>query len=123
MTIDTPETSGGRPVISEASYAEVAQSEEFGRLRKTFRGFVFPVTIAFFLWYALYVFLSAYARDFMGTKIVGNINVGLVFGLLQFVSTFVIAWWYARWASRKLDPLADDIRHKMEGAGSTEVTP
>jgi len=120
MSIDTPETSGGPHVISEASYAEVARIEEFGRLRKTFRGFVFPVTIAFFLWYALYVFLSAYARDFMGTKIVGNINVGLVFGLLQFVSTFVIAWWYAHWAGRKLDPLADDIRHKMEG--DSEVT-
>jgi uncharacterized membrane protein (DUF485 family) len=116
MTIDTPETSGGPKVISEATYAEVARSEEFGRLRKTLRGFVFPVTVAFFLWYALYVFLSAYARDFMGAKIVGNINVGLVFGLLQFVSTFAIAWWYARWASQKLDPLADEIRHRVEGA-------
>ena len=123
MTIDTPETSGGPQVFSEATYAEIERSEEFGRLRKSLRGFAFPVTVAFFVWYALYVFLSAYARDFMGTKIVGNINVGLVFGLLQFVSTFVIAWWYARWASRKLDPLADDIRRRMEGAGSTEVAP
>jgi uncharacterized membrane protein (DUF485 family) len=121
MTIDTPDVSGGPHVISEARYVEVAQSEEFGRLRKALRGFVFPVTIAFFLWYALYVFLSAYARDFMGTKIVGNINVGLVFGLLQFVSTFVIAWVYARYASRKLDPLADDIRHKLEHADDREV--
>ena len=129
MSIETPETSGGPKVISEATYAEVERTEEFGRLRKTLRGFVFPVTIAFFVWYALYVFLSAYARDFMGTKIVGNINVGLVFGLLQFVSTFVIAWWYARWASRKLDPLADEIAHRIQGSGAVggrrdpEVTP
>ena len=102
------------------NYVAVQASPEFVALRKTLRGFIFPMTIAFFLWYALYVFLSAYARDFMGTKIVGNINVGLVFGLLQFVSTFVIAWWYAHWAGRKLDPLADDIRHKMEG--DSEVT-
>jgi uncharacterized membrane protein (DUF485 family) len=115
MTIDTPDTSGGPRVFSEATYAEVERSEDFGRLRKTLRGFVFPVTIAFFLWYALYVFLSAYARGFMGAKIVGNINVGLVFGLLQFVSTFLIAWWYARWASRKLGPLADQIRERIEG--------
>jgi uncharacterized membrane protein (DUF485 family) len=114
MTIDTPEAAGSPQAISEARYAEVERSEEFGRLRKALRGFVFPVTIAFFLWYALYVVLSAYARDFMGTKIVGNINVGLVFGLLQFVSTFLIAWWYARYASRKFDPLADKIRSEME---------
>ena len=43
------------------------------------------MTVAFFLWYALYVLLSAYARGFMGTKVIGNINVALVFGLLQFV--------------------------------------
>jgi uncharacterized membrane protein (DUF485 family) len=122
MTIESPEASGGPPVISEAAYHEVAQSEEFGRLRKAFRGFVFPVTIAFFLWYALYVFLSAYARDFMGTEIVGNINVGLVFGLLQFVSTFVIAWLYARFAGQKLDPVADKLRHELEDATSSDAT-
>ena len=50
------------------------------------------MTVAFLLWYALYVLLSAYARDFMSTKVVGHINVALIFGLLQFVSTFLIAW-------------------------------
>jgi uncharacterized membrane protein (DUF485 family) len=83
------------------------------------RSFIFPMTVAFFLWYLLYVLLSAYARDFMGTKIVGNINVALIFGLLQFLSTFLIAWYYSRYASRKLDPLADSIRSKMD----SEATP
>src|SRR3712207_3457963 len=70
-----------------SSYLAVEQSPEFANLRKALRSFVFPMTVAFFLWYALYVILSAYARDFMGTKVVGNINVALIFGLLQFVST------------------------------------
>ena len=90
-------------------YLAVQQSEEFAGLRKALRSFVFPMTVAFFLWYALYVILSAYARGFMDTKIVGNINVALVFGLLQFVSTFLIAWLYSRFAARKVDPLADEI--------------
>ena len=71
------------------------------------------MTVAFFLWYLLYVILSAYARGFMSAKIVGNINVALVFGLLQFVSTFLIAWYYARYAARKIDPLADKIKSDM----------
>ncbi len=54
--------------------------------------------------------LSTWARDFMGTKVVGNINVALVFGLLQFVSTFLIAWLYAPLRDRKLDPLAERAR-------------
>ena len=77
---------------------------EFAGLRRTLRRFVFPMTVAFFLWYALYVLLSAYARDFMSIKVVGNINVALIFGLLQFVSTFLIAWLYARYADREARP-------------------
>jgi uncharacterized membrane protein (DUF485 family) len=77
------------------------------------------MTAAFFLWYALYVILSAYARDFMGTKLVGNINVALVFGLLQFVSTFLIAWLYSRHADSKLDPIADRIREELTGAAES----
>ena len=72
-------------------YVAVQQSPEFAGLRRTVRGFAFPMTVAFFLWYLLYVLLSAYARDFMSTKVVGHINVALVLGLLQFVTTFAIA--------------------------------
>lgn len=114
MTTDTP-----APAASSASerYVEVQRSEDFARLRKTLRGFIFPMTVAFFLWYALYVILSAYARGFMDTKVVGHINVALVFGLLQFVSTFLIAWLYARFAARQVDPLADKIAHEIREKG------
>ena len=108
MTTEVPSES------STERYQAVQSSEEFQRLRNKLRNFIFPMTVAFFLWYLLYVLLSAYARGFMSTKIVGNINVALVFGLLQFVSTFLIAWYYSRYASRELDPIADDIRNKME---------
>ncbi len=99
------------------NYVAVQASPEFVALRKTLRGFIFPMTIAFFLWYALYVILSAYARDFMGTKVFGNINVALIFGLLQFLTTFLIAWLYSRFAGRKLDPTADAIRARVERGG------
>jgi uncharacterized membrane protein (DUF485 family) len=95
-------------------YLATQQSPEFAGLRKALRGFVFPMTVAFMVWYALYVILSAYARDFMGTEVVGHINVALIFGLLQFVSTFLIAWLYARYASRRLDPVAEKLREEVE---------
>jgi uncharacterized membrane protein (DUF485 family) len=103
-------------------YAEVQQSAEFGELRRRVRSFVFPMTVAFFLWYALYVLLSAYARGFMSVKIVGNINVALVFGLLQFLTTFLIAWYYARYAAQKIDPLADKIRAELDAGNPAETT-
>ena len=58
---------------------------------------------------------AAFARDFMNIQVFGHINVGLIFGLLQFVSTFLIALLYARYADRKIDPLADKLRDKIEG--------
>lgn len=97
------------------SYVEMQRSPQFAALRKALRGFVFPMTVAFFVWYALYVVLSAYARDLMSTKVVGNINVALVFGLLQFATTFLIAWLYERYSARNLDPVAADLRARVEG--------
>jgi uncharacterized membrane protein (DUF485 family) len=102
------------PPSTNNPYVEVAQSAEFDHLRRALRRFVFPMTAAFFLWYALYVVLSAYARDFMSVKVIGHINVAFVFGLLQFVTTFLIAWVYARYADRKLDPTAERLRTQVE---------
>ena len=93
----------------------VQNSEEFIHLRKVFRGFVFPMTVVFLSWYLLYVLASGWARDFMGTQLWGNINVAYVFGLLQFVSTFLIAWLYERHMDNKVDPLAAQIRDEFEG--------
>jgi uncharacterized membrane protein (DUF485 family) len=108
LTTDVPDST------TSDKYLAVQRSEEFARLRKTLRGFIFPMTVAFFLWYALYVLLSAYARGFMSIKLWGNINVALLLGLLQFVTTFLIAWYYARFAAQKVDPLADKIGAEME---------
>lgn len=98
------------------SYEQIQASPEFQDLKRRLRRFVFPMTVAFLGWYLLFVVMSAYARGFMGHKLLGNINVAYVFGLLQFVSTFVIAWIYARYADRNLDPIADRLRAEIEGS-------
>jgi uncharacterized membrane protein (DUF485 family) len=95
-------------------YEEMQASEQFQELRRRYRSWAFPMTVAFLAWYLLYVVLSGFARGFMGTKLLGEINVALVFGVLQFVSTFLIAWAYSRHAAGKLDPLADELRAQVE---------
>jgi uncharacterized membrane protein (DUF485 family) len=109
-----PDAAVTPPPIPSDRYAAVQASEEFGALRTSLRRFVFPATVAFLAWYLLYVLLSAYARDFMGTKLIGNINVAFVFGILQFVSTFGIAIGYSRYTAKNVDPLADRIRAELE---------
>lgn len=97
-------------------FAAVQAQPEFVELRHRLRVFVFPMTAAFLAWYLLYVLSSAFARGFMAHQLIGNINVGLVFGLLQFVSTFGIAYGYSRYASRELDPATDRLRAQIDGA-------
>ena len=72
---------------------------------------------AFFLiWYATYVVLGAFAHDFMAIRLWGNINLGLIIGLGQFVTTFVITGLYVRFANRELDPRAAALRTELGGA-------
>lgn len=100
---------------ASADFEEVQATQQFQELRKRHRSFVFPMAIAFLLWYFAYVILAAYAVDFMSTKVWGNINVGIIMGLLQFVTTFAITGWYVSYSNRRLDPIAADIRHGIEG--------
>ncbi|NMI01488.1 DUF485 domain-containing protein [Pseudonocardia acidicola] len=97
-------------------YEQVQRSPEFAELRRRLRRFVFPMSAAFLLWYLAYVLLASYAPAFMATKVMGNVTVGLVIGLLQFVTTFAITTIYVRYADRHLDPAAERLRHQIETA-------
>ena len=54
------------------------------------------------------------ATEFMSQRVWGDITVGLIFGLGQFVTTFAITMTYVAWANRKLDPKATAIREQLE---------
>jgi uncharacterized membrane protein (DUF485 family) len=95
-------------------YDRLHETAEFQELRRRYRGFVFPATVAFLLWYLLYVVMSNWATGFMDHKLVGNINVALVFGILQFVTTFVLAYVYSQYANKNLDPLAAQLQADYE---------
>ena len=98
----------------EAKYVAAQATPEFQALRRRYRGFVLPVAAASLAWYFFYVLLTTYAPDFMSEKLVGNINVGLVMGLLQFASTFAVTGLYVRFADNHLDPESDRIRREFE---------
>lgn len=101
---------------TDASYERIAASDDFATLRKRYRGFAITATLAFMAWYLLYVLMSSFAQDFMGTKVIGNINVALVFGLLQFLSTFAIAFLYSRYSAKQLDPIAGRLQAQHDEA-------
>jgi uncharacterized membrane protein (DUF485 family) len=118
VTSASHDPGGGNGGVHQRSdhpiYVDLHQTPEFSELRSKFRRFVFPATFVFMAWYLLYVVMSNWAHDFMSTEVVGHINVALVFGILQFVSTFVIAWLYGRYMSANVDPLARKLEQRYE---------
>src|ERR671916_1846753 len=105
-------TSDGSRGSEHEAYERIAAETDFAELRRRYRRFAFPATVAFMVWYITYVVCNNWARDFMDTRVIGNINIAVVFGLLQFVSTFAIAYLYSRHASKALDPLATRLRDR-----------
>ena len=98
----------------DIDYEAVQRSSEFQELKRRFRTFVFPVSALFMVWFLAYVLLSAYAHDFMATPVIGNVNLGIVLGLGQFVTTFAITMIYVRFANKRLDPISVGIRADLE---------
>lgn len=95
-------------------YIAVENSPRFQELKKKHRSFVWPLTVVFIVWYFAFVLLSSFATDFMSTKVSGDITIGLLLGLGQFVSTFAITMWYVWYANHKLDPISSEIRGDLE---------
>jgi uncharacterized membrane protein (DUF485 family) len=116
-------SSDGRPTDG-VDYLAVEESPQFRELKRRHRSFVLPVAALFLVWYLAYVLLADYAHDFMATPVIGNVNVGLLLGLAQFVTTFAITMWYVWYANRKLDPLAEELRTTLasEAAGARPAT-
>jgi len=95
-------------------YVAVEESPRFVELKTKHRSFVWPLTVVFLVWYFVYVLLSSFATDFMATRVSGDITVGLLLGLGQFVTTFGITMWYVWYANHRLDPIAAEIRDDLE---------
>jgi uncharacterized membrane protein (DUF485 family) len=107
---------GGRATYTadESKYLAAQEAPDFQDLRRRYRGWVLPVAAGALVWYFLYVALAAYAPGFMGRSVFGNVNVGIIAGLLQFVTTFGITALYIRFADRTLDPVSSRIRDEFE---------
>jgi uncharacterized membrane protein (DUF485 family) len=118
VTTKPPEHAHVQAERHDPVYDRLAATPEFAELRKLYRGFVFPATVAFLVWYLLYVGMSNWATGFMNHQLVGNINVALVFGLLQFVTTFLLAWLYSRFSTAKLDPLARKLNAEYDATSA-----
>ena len=94
---------------TQHDWAAIAKSHKFVELhrRKTF--FLYGWWAVSAGSYFLLLLGAGYTPGLFGVEVFGNINVGYLFALSQFVITFVIAIHYGRVADRDFDRLTSEL--------------
>ncbi|MEU1311617.1 DUF485 domain-containing protein [Streptomyces cinnamoneus] len=115
VAVTVQRTAGGEPAPAGARdaagiYREVQRSPAFREVRRRYRRFAFPVTVAFLGWYLAYVLAAIAAPETMARPVTGALNVAMIAGLAQFATTFLLTWAYARHARLRRDPAARELR-------------
>lgn len=109
---------GGDPEARDAHaaavYIAVQRSEAFQQVRRRYRRFVAPVSVAFLAWYLAYLVTATAAPGLMARPVAGVFNVAMAAGLAQFASTFLLTWAYVRHARLRRDALALELRWETQ---------
>ncbi len=101
----------GPGAVSAADvYLQVQRGPAFQEVRRRYRNFVVPAVAAFLAWYVAYVVAATSAPALMARPVAGALNVAMLAGLGQFLTTFLLTWAYARHARLRRDRAALELR-------------
>jgi uncharacterized membrane protein (DUF485 family) len=81
----------------------------FQSLHKRKSAFLWGLMAVSVIYYFLLPIGAAYFQDLFKTRVWGVVNIGLLFALSEFAVAWIVAWIYARKASRDFDQLAAQI--------------
>ncbi|MEU0004657.1 DUF485 domain-containing protein [Streptomyces sp. NPDC006314] len=104
----------GTAVHARDVYVAVQRSAAFQEVRDRYRRFVVPGVIGFLLWYVGYVVMATTMPGLMARPVAGAVNVGMLAGLGQFLSTFLLTWAYSRHARLRRDRAALELRWETQ---------
>jgi uncharacterized membrane protein (DUF485 family) len=68
------------------------------------------LTAAVVVIYFGFISLIAYRRDVLARLIVPGLSVGILLGALVIVASWLLTWFYVRWANAKYDTELERIR-------------
>lgn len=114
----------GRQTPWDAPYAHESHRDDadLTALRSAYRILRRISTLTALGSFVVYVVLSCYAPGLMGSKVTGELSLGMALGILQLVVTFAAVFWYGRSAQRSVDPLARAVRERTVPAGRNAGT-
>lgn len=77
--------------------------------------YLVPMTVIFMVSYIGLTVLAGFARDLMGTRVIGSVNLGFTMIAFNYLLSWVLAIVYGRIAARKFDPLAAKAAMEISG--------
>jgi uncharacterized membrane protein (DUF485 family) len=98
------------------NWVAIDNDPRFQELHRKKSRFLWTLMIISVIYYFLLPVGAAYFADLFNVKVWGPVNVGILFALSEFVVAWAIAYYYARVASRRFDPMADEL---LRNAGET----
>lgn len=98
--------------MNDTSHLEIER--DLNQLSQRRTRFLWPLVGATLGTYIAVLIVLAYWPSLVATKVVGSINLAYILGVSQFLMTFAVAVLHARWAHRRVDPLAARIRGELE---------
>ncbi|WP_406259126.1 DUF485 domain-containing protein [Streptomyces nigra] len=98
------------PPAAADVYLEVQRSAAFQEVRSRYRRFALPTAAAFLTWYVAYVVTATTAPGLMARPVAGAVNIAMLAGLGQFLTTFLLTWAYTRHARLRRDRAALELR-------------
>lgn len=101
--------------MAEAQYdwAEIAQNSRFAELHRKKIVFLYGWWAFSAGCYFLLLLGAGYTPGLFGVEVIGNINVGYLLALAQFVISFGIAIHYGRVADRDFDRLTKELLEQI----------
>lgn len=80
--------------------------------------YLVPMTVIFMLGYIGLTALAGFARDLVGIKVVGSVNLGFVLIAFNYLLSWTLAISYGRIAANRFDPLATRATMQISDQGN-----
>src|ERR1700719_2380281 len=99
------------------NWAAIDADPRFQELHRRKSRFLWILMTFSVVYYFLLPIGAAYCPVLFRTKVWGAVNFGILFALSEFVVAWLIAYVYSREASRKFDPLAQELARAAASIG------
>ena len=95
-------------------WSEIAKSEKFIHLHKKKSAFLVRLWLIGALPYLLLVIGAGFAPEVYKIRVIGRMNIGYLFCMVQFFTMIVIAVYYMYRTNKTFDPLTRELLEEVQ---------